>query len=69
MIFSFVLGLDGKPSEPFYYGIQDHEGTILDTGVIATSDELSWSQTLVTVELEEPIKLDAGKLYRFYVYS
>ena len=67
--FSFVLGLDGNPSEPFYYGIQDHEGTILDTGVIATRDELSWRQTLVTVELEEPIKLDAGKLYRFYVFS
>lgn len=67
--FSFVLGLDGEPSEPFYYGIQDNEGIILDTGIIATSDELSWTQTLATVELEEPIILDAGKLYRFYVYS
>jgi len=67
--FSFVLSLKGEPSEPLYYGIQDNKGSILDTGIIATSNELAWEQKLVEVELEEPIKLDAGKLYRFYVYS
>jgi len=67
--FSFVLSLKGEPSEPLYYGIQDHTGSILETGIIATSDELSWEQKLVEVGLDDPLKLDAGKLYRFYVYS
>ena len=67
--FSFVVSLKGNPSEPLYYGIQDHNGTILNTGILATSNELSWDQTLIEVDLEDPLKLEAGKLYRFYVYS
>ena len=67
--FSFVLGIKGNPTEPFYYGIQDHEGHVLDSGVIAKANELSWGQKLVTVDLEDPIKMDSGKLYRFYVHS
>jgi hypothetical protein len=67
--FSFVVGVDGKPTEPLYYGIQDYEGNILDSGIIARADELSWGQNLATVKLEDLIKMDSGKLYRYYVYS
>ncbi len=67
--FSFVVSLVGEPSEPLYYGIQDHTGSIIKTGTLATSEELEWTQSLVEIDLEDSLKLEAGKLYRFYVYS
>ena len=42
---------------------------ILRSGLFATHDQVEWVQKLVEIDLEEPIKLEAGQLYRFYVYT
>ena len=67
--FFFVVSTKGDPTEPLYYGIQDHSGLILRSGLFATHDQVEWVQKLVEIDLEEPIKLEAGQLYRFYVYT
>jgi len=66
---SFVVGKEGNPDQPLYYGIQDEDGNILSNGFFTESNQLSWRNNWVGISLEEPLFLKSEKLYRIYLYS
>ena len=66
---SFVVGKEGNPDQPLYYGIQDADGNILSEGLFAESNQISWRTNWVEISLENPLFFESEKLYRIYLYS
>lgn len=67
--FGFVVSQEGNPSDDLYYGVTDLKNNLLADGTFAKSGDLSKSPSFVEISFNEPINLQAGNLYRFYVYS
>ena len=66
---AFVVGKEGDPDQPLFYGIQDAENNILSNGFFTESKQLSRGQNWIEISLDEPVFFESEKLYRIYLYS
>ncbi len=67
--FAFVVSKNGNPADDLFYGIKDLDNNLLASGMFVKSVDLTKKPSFIEVSLDEPIDLNAGDLYRFYVYS
>jgi hypothetical protein len=65
----FVVGKQGEPDQPLFYGIQDSENNILSNGFFTESKQLSFGQNWIEISLDESVFFESEKLYRIYLYS
>ena len=67
--FAFLVSKKGNPTDSLFYGVKDLKNNLLASGEFVKSDDLTDKPSFVEVSLDNTIHLNAGELYRFYIYS
>ena len=67
--FAFLVNKEKTPTDDLHYGIRDKDNNLLNSGLFAKSEDLTKTLEFVEISLEEPIDMNAGQVYRFYIYS
>ena len=66
---AFVVSYDGNPTDNLYYTVYDEKNNSLRDGLFAIAEEITTTKSWHTIQLDSPLTIKSGELYRFVLSS